>query len=160
MICACRVQWSYRVDCTALPACWHSVGGWAGPGRGTGDRAIDNSLRLYIYLFRGASERRTVLSAVRQLRRVARIRSVGKFSLFFLSPLSRHPSPLPPFLLATKQRRGRFLSIDPLLTTLDESQVTTTYGLPTGERAARRREGREAGGYRTTPSAATLRFNE
>jgi len=70
-----------------------------------------------IYLFTGASERHTVLGAVRRLREWIQW---GNFPSFSPSLPSGYPPGLAPLhcSLATQRPRGRFLSIDCLLTYL------------------------------------------
>ena len=138
---------------TALLACWHRVA-----GRGVSPAGEQSTTRsVYIYLFRGASqrpsERATYRTRQHQPRDATRRDELLEWVHWGNTPSSSLPlfRPLTLAPLHSQRRRGRFLSIDPLLTTLDQSQATTSTHRPRGRRAAvKRGTVHEASRYRTT----------
>jgi len=122
-----HVELSGRVDCTASLLAQRG-GRELGSRSSLAEQSTTGSLArsLYIYLFIGA----TLCSAPYQLFEWVQW---GNFPPYSLSrPL--YPCTTP-FLLAMQRRNGRFLSIDRLLTTLDQSQAERRR--PVGLRRAR-----------------------
>jgi len=123
---------------TVLLACWHGVR--AVRVRPPSNRQLVRSISLPVHRRQRATCSTVLVSAGRaRARRVARMGSVGEISPSFSPsrPLTLSLTLAPHRCsLATQRRRGRFLSIDPLLTPLDQSQATTTYR-PRGMRRER-----------------------